>query len=40
MIFLFQIENSVIINIVVNINVICTASNLFFVSAMINDMLN
>ena len=36
----FQVENSNIINIVVNIIIISTATNLSFVSAMTNDMLN
>ena len=39
-IFIFQIDTNDILNTVVNIVIICIASNLFFVSAMINDMLN
>ena len=37
---IIQIENSDFIDIMVNIIIICNATNLFFVSAMINDMLN
>ena len=38
--FLFQIENSVIISIVVNSAVIYIKINIFFVSAVINGLLN
>ena len=37
---IFQIEDSDIINIMMHINIINVASNVFFVSAIINDMLN